>query len=131
MRSLLITCMLLVTGAAASQGLVEQRFHDNGRVSSTLFSDGVVTHYMAYHPSGRVHEMGSYRAGLRDGVWKQFDENGEVVARIEFSMGKRKGTWEFFDRSTAGRMRLEYREGHLARGEQFGADGALIAQRTY
>jgi antitoxin component YwqK of YwqJK toxin-antitoxin module len=121
----------LLFGAAEGQGIIAQEFHPNGKVKSTRFSDGACERFMAYYETGRVKEIGAFREGRRDGVWQQFDENGAVLARAQFLNGQRQGTWEFRDPANRLKVRLQYVKGVLARGEQYGDSGELIAQRTY
>ncbi len=128
---------LLVLAAAAqlltSQGqeIIAQEFHTNGRLKSTRFDDGSGERFLTYYETGRVKEVGAYRNGRRDGVWKQFDENGAVLAKAEFINGVRQGTWEFRDPTNRLKVRLQYVKGSLARGEQYGDSGELVAQREY
>ncbi|MFT3886011.1 MAG: hypothetical protein QM724_11435 [Flavobacteriales bacterium] len=121
---------LSLTVAVHAQSLVDQTFYANGRIQSTRFSDGRVERFITYYADGRVQAMGGYRDGRRDGVWRQFDERGTVLAEARFANGKRTGTWEFRDADNALKGRLHYNEGRLSAGEQY-ADGALIAQRGY
>ncbi|MBL7984053.1 MAG: hypothetical protein JNM91_03605 [Flavobacteriales bacterium] len=131
MKHILILLALLIGTSASAQEVLSQEFHENGRIKSTYFTDGVVVHFMKYFESGRLHEMGRYVDGKRDGVWKQFAENGTVVARIEFVRGARQGTWEFRDPTNVLQVRLRYEAGQLSTGEQYDPTGEVIAQRTY
>jgi len=123
--------VLPLTFAVQAQSLMGQTFHPNGKLQSTRFNDGAVERFIAYYPSGRVQAMGCYRDGRRDGVWKQFAENGAVLAEAHFLNGQRTGTWEFRDNANGLMGRLYYNEGQLSAGEQFSAEGELVAQRSY
>lgn len=132
MRPLItLLAVLAFTVAAQAQSLLGQTFHPNGRLQSTRFTDGAVERFITYFPNGRVQAMGSYRDGRRDGVWKQFDEQGTLVAEARFVSGQRTGTWEFRDANNALIGRLHYSNGHLSAGEQFDGQGELVAQRAY
>lgn len=122
---------VLLFGAAQGQKVIAQDFHANGKLKSTRFTDGASERFITYYENGRVREMGAFRDGRRDGVWKQFHESGAVLARAEFINGVRQGTWEFRDPANCLKVRLRYVEGSLTRGEQFGDGGELVAQRTY
>jgi len=130
-RTILLVAIGLLFGTVQGQGLIAQEFHTNGRVKSTRFSDGASERFLTYYETGRVKETGAFRNGRRDGVWKQFDENGAVLAKAEFINGQRQGTWEFRDPANRLKVRLQYVKGSLARGEQYGDSGELVAQRTY
>ncbi len=130
-KALLIVAAALLAGAVHAQGLIAQEFHQNGRLKSTRFHDGERERFLSYYETGRVKEIGAFVEGRRDGVWKQFDESGALLARAEFVKGQRQGTWEFRDPANRLRVRLQYVQGSLAKGEQYGDSGEIIAQRTY
>ena len=130
-KAILFCAGTLFFCAAQGQGIIAQEFHQNGKLKSTRFNDGVAERFMTYYETGRVKEIGAFRDGRRDGVWKQFDENGAVLAKAEFVKGQRQGTWEFRDPANRLRVRLSYEQGSLSRGEQYGDGGELVAQRTY
>lgn len=130
-RTILFAVSIVFCANGHGQELITQEFHANGMLKSTRFHDGEVVHFMTYYDSGRVKEIGAYRDGRRDGVWKQFDESGAVLARAEFVNGERQGTWEFRDPANRLKVRLQYVKGSLTKGEQYGDSGELVAQRTY
>ncbi len=131
LKSLFLVAAAAQLLSAQGQGIIAQDFHPNGKVKSTHFDDGMGERFMTYYETGRVKEIGAFREGRRDGVWKQFDENGAVLAKAEFINGVRQGTWEFRDPANRLKVRLQYVKGSLARGEQFGDSGELVAQREY
>ncbi len=131
LRTSLAALAIAIIGLAHGQAIIAQEFHVNGKVKSTRFHDGERERFMTYYQTGRVKEIGAFREGRRDGVWKQFDENGAVLAKAEFINGQRQGTWEFRDPANRLKVRLQYVKGSLAQGEQYGDSGELIAQRTY
>ena len=131
LKAILFLAAAALFGAAQGQAIIAQEFHPNGKVKSTRFEDGTGERFMTYYETGRVKEIGAFRQGRRNGVWKQFDENGAVLARAEFINGVRQGTWEFRDPANRLKVRLQYVKGSLARGEQYGDRGELVAQRVY
>ena len=40
-----------------------------------------------YYPSGRLKEEGKYESGMKEGEWKKFNENGEVILTILYKNG--------------------------------------------
>lgn len=131
LKTLLLATATMLFATVQGQELIAQEFYANGMLKSTRFSDGGAEHFLTYYESGRVKEMGAFREGHRDGIWKQFDESGAVLTRAEFVNGVRQGTWEFRDPANRLKVRLHYAEGSLTRGEQYGDRGEVIAQRTY
>ena len=129
-QSITLLC-LAIACAGHAQELLQQDFYSNGHLKSTRFSDGANERFITYYESGRVKEMGAFREGRRDGVWKQLDENGALLAQATFAQGHRQGVWEFRDNSNQLMGRLQYSNGQLARGEQYDPRGELLAQRQY
>ena len=41
-----------------------------------------------YYPSGLLQETGKYIDGRKDGVWKSFNENGDITSKKYWSVGK-------------------------------------------
>ncbi len=131
MRCILFLLMVLTGGVAGAQGLLKQEFHANGRLSSTLYSDGEAVRFITYYESGRVKEIGGFRHGKRDGVWKQMSESGAVLAKARFVKGKRQGTWEFRTPEDLLHGRSSYVADKLHNAEVFDREGQLIARSTY
>ena len=131
MKSLLLIGSFLLCGLNASaQVPAQQTYHANGRLESTRYSEGGMERFITYYESGRVKEMGAFRHGRRHGAWKQFDENGAVLAEAHFIKGRRDGEWLFRDASNGLRGRLRYNDGCLREGAAYKA-GELVAQRSY
>lgn len=121
---------LLFAGTQAQEQLIQER-HPNGKLASTQYLDGDQVRFITYYESGRVKEMGGFRDGLRDGVWKQFDENGVVLCEALFASGLRNGRWTIRNAQDQTVGLLSYADGDLSRAEQRSAAGDLIAARTY
>lgn len=122
---------ILVHQASQAQELLAQAFHPNGKISATLYSDGEAKRYLSYYSSGRIREMGAFRESGPDGQWEQFAENGTLIAVGVFADGVRQGTWEFRDEDGLLLGRLIYENGRLISGKRYGADGAVLEERTF
>ncbi|MBL7952705.1 MAG: hypothetical protein JNM62_13420 [Flavobacteriales bacterium] len=136
MRGLSITFLFaLVIGVSvcdlAAQELISQEHWPDGTLRATRYTEGGRIHFITYHENGRVKELGSFLHGRRDGVWKQYNDTGVLLARAGFRNGERQGVWEFRNDADSPMGRLTYAAGRLSRGEQQDADGALVAHRTY
>jgi len=131
MRSLLILFVLLLSQASLAQEVIGQERWPDGTLRATRYSEGDRIHFITYHENGRVKEMGCFKNGRRDGVWKQYSDTGALLAQAGFRNGQRQGVWEF--RNAADQMtgRLVYAGGMLAKGEQYDDRGAMLAQRAY
>lgn len=126
--ALLAATMLMVVNG---QNLIEQEHWPDGTLRSTRYSDGSRIHFITYHENGQVKEVGCFRNGRRDGVWKQYSDTGALLARAGFRNGERQGVWEFNDVADAPRGKLSYDSGKLIRSEAYDHEGVLIAHRTY
>lgn len=133
MRNLILALGLLAAAPAVAQTtelLLQERWPD-GTLRATRYKEGDRVHFITYHENGRVKEMGCFRDGRRDGVWKQFSEAGVLLAQAGFRNGQRQGVWEFRGHGDTVMGRLVYADGLIRHGEQFDENGALVAMRTY
>ena len=131
LRYVLPIAGILFHQATQAQELLAQAFHPNGKLSATLYSDGDAQRYLSYYSSGRIREMGSFRAGGPDGQWEQFAENGTLIAVGLFEDGARQGTWEFRDENGRLLGRLVYADGKLISGKRYDSAGAEVESRTF
>lgn len=53
-----------------------------------------------YHSNGKVMHQGNYVDGKSDGLWKSFDEVGNLVSEGSFEQGKKTGLWNFYSTKT-------------------------------
>lgn len=49
-----------------------------------------------WFPSGNVYCIGEWRAGLQNGAWTYFQDDGSVSQKGQFTEGKREGEWESY-----------------------------------
>lgn len=129
--STLIAAWAMALCTASAQELISQEHWADGTLKATRYSDGASIHFITFHENGQVKEVGCFRNGRRDGVWKQYNDTGVLLARAGFRNGERQGVWEFRNDADSPMGRLTYAAGRLARGEEHDADGALVAHRTY
>ena len=101
------------------------------RSGATRYSEGDRVHFITYHENGKVKEIGCFKSGRRDGVWKQYSDTGALLAQAGFRNGQRQGVWEFHNADDRTTGKLVYAAGMLAQAEQYDGAGALVAQRTY
>ena len=131
MRTLNVVFFALLAMSASAQQRVKQEFHDNGMLRSTLILSGDDMRFVTYYETGRVKEIGAFHKGRRNGVWKQFGENGTVLARARFANGVRQGVWEFRTHDDQLMGRSVYANDALRSTESYGDQGTLVAVRAY
>ncbi|MCW5898746.1 MAG: hypothetical protein KIT10_05695 [Flavobacteriales bacterium] len=131
MRILLLTLALLLAAATQAQMLLGQEHWPDGTLKSTAYRAGDRIHFITYHENGRMKEMGSYRNGRLDGLWKQYTDTGALLTRANFRNGKRQGVWEFRTAADKPLGMLSYDNGILTKGEQYNDLGDVVARRDY
>ena len=85
------------------------------------------TNFVLYYPNGTVHIIGQRINGLEQGPWKEFNEEGQLVNKVNYNDGKFTGTlWRSKDYSS------EYveskRNGYT---KSYNKDGELINSTMY
>ena len=131
MRTLILSLALLLAAASQAQVLLGQEHWPDGTLKYTAYRAGDHVHFISYHENGKVKEMGSYRHGKLDGLWKQYTDTGALITRATFRNGMRQGVWEFRTACDKPLGLLRYENGVLTKGEQFNEEGALVARRDY
>ncbi len=131
MRTILLLFALVPGLWASAQTLLAQEHWPDGTLKSTRFEEGGLIHFITYYENGRVHEVGGFLRGRRDGVWKQYSDAGVLLAQARFSNGERQGTWEFRSHNDTVLGRLTHADGDLRSGELYNEQGGLVAMRTY
>ncbi|MBL8002115.1 MAG: hypothetical protein JNL05_09155 [Flavobacteriales bacterium] len=130
MRTLLIALALAVPVLATAQRHAERTYDEQGRLVISRYEKDGREFVFTYHANGRLAASQEYVGGVRDGLWRAYDEQGHLLVRACFDRGRRCGTWEFFA-DGALRGRLSFEAGELAEGEAYGTAGELIAAREY
>ncbi|MCW3072473.1 MAG: tetratricopeptide repeat protein [Bacteroidetes bacterium] len=76
--------------------------------SEATYEKGIaVGEFKSYYRNGKQDEIGSYKKnGNKDGLWKEFYDNGSLRSEENFSDGKWDGSSKYYD--DAGRMIEEY-----------------------
>lgn len=126
----MICCVALVAAMGVkAQTNVERTFHPNGEVKEVLVANADKVSFVRYFENGKVYERGAFVNNQRDGVWKRFDANGELVAKVHFKNGLRNGKCMYVGISDGSRYKVEYADGRMVHGEQFDHQGNMLAER--
>ena len=56
-------------------------------VIGEFLNDIPVGEHIYYHPNGAIKEIGKYENGEKQGEWKKFDDNGNVLVTYLFKRG--------------------------------------------
>jgi len=56
--------------------------------NDTYFFNGNANDGIKYYPNGKVHIVSSWKDGRKDGIWSEYNEQTELVAKYLFSNGE-------------------------------------------
>ncbi len=70
----------------------KEKFTITGTLKNNLFDGPVVKYYV----TGNVHYKANYRSGLKEGIYKEFHDNGHLRYLKTYSQGKLHGNWQQF-----------------------------------
>lgn len=127
MKILAIVALLLAANALSAQD--QRTYHPDGSVKENRWVTADRVEFVKYHPNGRMEERGAFAQGKPDGIWKRFDENGKLMARVHFVNGLREGRCFYTNFDGQTRYRLQYAQGQLVHGAQLNPGGEVIAER--
>ena len=67
-----------------------KEFDDEGRLKFEVELKNGIKHgtYREYYPNGKIRVKGKFKKDEKDGVWKLYDENENLIEETEFSEGK-------------------------------------------
>jgi antitoxin component YwqK of YwqJK toxin-antitoxin module len=66
-------------------GVWESYFEHGQMNSTTYFIHGVKEgHSVVYYPNGSIHYIGEYKNDQKVGLWKTYNEQGELISEDEF-----------------------------------------------
>ena len=63
-----------------------ESYFENGKMNSkTYYLHGIKDgHSIVYYPNGGIHYQGEYKNDEKIGVWKTYNEKGELISEDEF-----------------------------------------------
>ncbi len=73
--------------------------------SSNELSRGVTS----YHENGELKHQGFYNAGIKNGEWKEWDEQGRLIGTSKYLNGMKHGVWRVFDQDGNKRMEMKFK----------------------
>ena len=59
-----------------------------------------------YHENGRLKQKGSYKVGIKEGLWEYYWENGNLQNKGSYKDGEQQGIWEFYGQDD-GKLRFK------------------------
>lgn len=63
-----------------------ESYYEHGQMNSmTYFIHGIKEgHSIVYHPNGAIHYVGEYKNDQKTGIWKTYNDKGELISEDEF-----------------------------------------------
>ena len=65
--------------------------YDLNKVKSDYNADEASETYVIYHDNGQIAELGEVKNSMAEGVWKKWDDEGNLLERIKYKNGKKTG----------------------------------------
>jgi hypothetical protein len=129
MRTMICGLALVAALGVKAQTNVQRTYHPNGTVQEVRVAEADKVTFVRYYDNGKVYERGAFVNSQRDGVWKRYDAQGQVVAKVRFKNGVRDGKCLYAGLPDGSRFKVEYANGRLVHGEQFDPQGNMLAER--
>ncbi|MBR9861073.1 hypothetical protein GYB22_10085 [bacterium] len=103
---------------------------DGLKISQVSISNGMLDgQALYYHSNGVVKQTGYFKAGEREGIWKEYNTNGVLTAMSHFEQGKKDGKWEIWDDQGNKRFEMYYANGQkVGTWKMWDADGKLTTK---
>ena len=76
--------------------------YDLNRTKNDHNTDNASETYVTYHKNGQIAELGLIKDKKADGVWKKWDENGNLLEKIKYKNGQKTG--RLIIRNTKGQL---------------------------
>lgn len=129
MKTMICILALIAAAGVKAQTTIQRSFHSNGTVQEVRVTEEDKVTFVRYYETGKVYERGAFLKNQRDGVWKRFGANGELVAKVHFKNGLRDGKCMYAGLPDGSRFKVEYADGRMIHGEQFDPQGNVLAER--
>lgn len=90
------------TAKATATYVNDTAYYQERTASKVLRAEGMLAggrsfgRWNYYYPSGKLKATGTEANGLREGVWMQFFESGQVAGEGMYKRGKAAGEWTYY-----------------------------------
>ena len=76
--------------------------------------------FTKWYSNGAKRVEGSYRKGMKTGIWSYFFKNSSGIVRLtgNFKEGKKHGKWIFYDKNETIRSIIKYENGDIVEANQ-------------
>ncbi len=127
MKTALSFLLLFLLGTLASAQEV-QILPSGEKIQIDHIADKSNYSFSRYDEAGNLIESGSYKAGMPDGVWVNYNTNGTISGKGSYRNGKKDGDWSIYTLNGAPAYILSYQEGIRKAAFQLDERGNTLAE---
>ena len=97
---LIVACPILLIGYLAMVNRTDKEYFDNGSLKSEMtFVLGDLDRAVFYHKNGKKFLEGGYSDGMKQSLWRQYYEEGQLEAELMFKDDLFRGRIERFHKN--------------------------------
>jgi antitoxin component YwqK of YwqJK toxin-antitoxin module len=120
--------MLLFTAGFVASAQNTHPLPTGESISLTQYSDNSNYSFIRSDARGAIIESGSYKAGLPDGTWMNYNPNGTVSGKGNYANGKKDGEWTFFSMQGSPAYAVTFHDGKRIQAVQLDERGNTLAE---
>lgn len=130
MKQLMVFALVFMPFLAFAQGYESNKYDAQGNLVATYnFTDSKNYDFITYHSNGKKSEEGTIRGGEKHGVWKSWNESGQLTARAKYNYGKRTGKWVIWDNGEKQVFRIGFENDNLVNATKLDDHKHVLAHR--
>ena len=123
-----LAILFFLTSASANSPITSHtEYYSTGERQAVYVNDGNDVSAMFFYKGGSLQETGKVVNQKFDGVWKQYDINGNQIAEAQYSNGIKTGTWKFWYGNGQQKAEIVYQENTLVSSQEWDALGVLVS----
>ena len=120
--------LLCLTAGLFASAQSEYDLPKGEKLNLTQYSDNANYSFIRSDAGGNLLEAGSYKAGLPDGIWMNYYNNGTVSGKGSYLNGKKEGDWVFYTLQGTPAYTVSFKEGKRINAVQFDERGNTLAE---
>jgi antitoxin component YwqK of YwqJK toxin-antitoxin module len=129
MKRVLIILSLSIPGFLMAQGINKVSYDELGHMNSALYGTDAANYtFTQYYSSGIKSATGKFKDGKKQGTWKTWDENGQLMAIAHYKNGEKTGTW-IINEPDHTSFEISFNHNHMLRAFKKDDHGHIVATR--
>jgi antitoxin component YwqK of YwqJK toxin-antitoxin module len=122
------TLILLIAVGFAASAQNTYPLQSGESISLSQYTDKSNYSFIKSDADGAIIESGSYKAGLPDGIWINYNSNGTVSGKGRYANGKKDGEWTFFTMQGSPAYSVTFHDGKRVHAVQLDERGNTLAE---